>query len=90
MNQSKSCNQVPQEHVQVAPGNRIATADRSSGCGKGPSFVDNEKLQSVTLLAVEEAGIWIESNGAVDNLIGRLQKKPSWRPSPSSFPTDKL
>ena len=31
----------------------------------GPNFVDNEKLQSVKLLAIEEAGIWIESQEAV-------------------------
>ena len=43
----------------------------------GPSFVDNEKLPSVKLLAVEEAGIWIESQEAVDKIIGSLQKKPS-------------
>jgi hypothetical protein len=43
----------------------------------GPNFVDNEKLQSVKLLAVEEAGIWIESQEVVDKIIGRLQKKPS-------------
>ncbi len=43
----------------------------------GPSFIDNDKLGSVTLLAVEEAGIWIESQDAVDRVIGRLQKKPS-------------
>ena len=43
----------------------------------GPNFVDNEKLQSVKLLAVEEAGIWIEGQEAVDKIIGRLQKKPS-------------
>lgn len=43
----------------------------------GPSFVDNDKLQSVKLLAVEEAGIWIESQEAVDKVVGRLQKKPS-------------
>ena len=43
----------------------------------GPSFIDNEKLESVKLLAVEEAGIWIESQAAVDRVIGRLQKKPS-------------
>ena len=42
----------------------------------GPSFIDNEQLESVKLLAVEEAGIWIESNEAVDHVIGRLQKKP--------------
>jgi hypothetical protein len=43
----------------------------------GPNFVDNEKLQSVKLLAVEEAGIWIESQEAVDKIVGRLQKRPS-------------
>jgi hypothetical protein len=43
----------------------------------GPSFVDNDKLQSVNLLAVEEAGIWIESEEAVDKILGRLQKKAS-------------
>jgi hypothetical protein len=34
--------------------------------------VDNEKLESV-----EEAGIWIESQEAVDKVVGRLQKRPS-------------
>ena len=29
----------------------------------GPRFLENEKPQSVKLLAVEEAGIWIESQG---------------------------
>jgi hypothetical protein len=43
----------------------------------GPSFVDNDKLQSVKLLAVEEAGIWIESEEAVEKVVGRLQKRPS-------------
>ena len=43
----------------------------------GPSFIDSEKLESVKLLAVEEAGIWIESQNAVDRVVGRLQKKPS-------------
>jgi hypothetical protein len=43
----------------------------------GPSFIDKDKLESVKLLAVEEAGIWIESQDAVDRVIGRLQKKPS-------------
>jgi hypothetical protein len=43
----------------------------------GPTFVDNDKLQSVKLLAVEEAGIWIESEEAVDKILGRLQKKVS-------------
>jgi hypothetical protein len=43
----------------------------------GPNFLDNEKLQSVRLLAVEETGLWIESQEAVDKVVGRLQKKPS-------------
>jgi hypothetical protein len=43
----------------------------------GPSFIDNEQLESVKLLAVEEAGIWIESQSAVDRVAGKLQKKPS-------------
>jgi hypothetical protein len=43
----------------------------------GPGYIDNEKLESVKLLAVEQAGIWIESQEAVDKVVGRLQKKPS-------------
>jgi hypothetical protein len=43
----------------------------------GPSFIDNEKLESVKLLAVEEAGIWIESQEAVDRVVGKLRKRPS-------------
>ena len=44
---------------------------------KGPNFLDSEKLESVKLLAVEEAGIWIESQEAMDKLGGNLSKKPS-------------
>ncbi len=43
----------------------------------GPSFIDNEQLDSVKLLAVEEAGIWIESQEAVNRVVRRLQKEPS-------------
>jgi hypothetical protein len=43
----------------------------------GPTFLDNDKLESVKLLAVETAGIWIESQEAVDKVVGRLQKRPS-------------
>jgi hypothetical protein len=43
----------------------------------GPNFLDNDKLESVKLLAVEAAGIWIESQEAVDKVVGRLQKRPS-------------
>ena len=41
----------------------------------GLSFVDNEKLQSAKRLAVGEAGIWIESQEAVDQVIGILTKE---------------
>jgi hypothetical protein len=44
---------------------------------KGPNFLDNEKMQSVKLLAVEETGIWIESQEAMDKLVGNLSRKPS-------------
>jgi hypothetical protein len=43
----------------------------------GPSFVDAEKPESVKLLAVEEAGIWIESQQAVDKFLGNLSVKAS-------------
>jgi hypothetical protein len=43
----------------------------------GPSYVDSAKLHSAKLLAIEEAGIWIESQEAVDKVIGGLLKKPS-------------
>jgi hypothetical protein len=43
----------------------------------GPSFVDTEKPESVKLLAVEEAGIWIESQHAVDKFLANLSVKPS-------------
>jgi hypothetical protein len=43
----------------------------------GPRFLENEKPQSVKLLAVETAGIWIESQEATDKLIINLQRKPS-------------
>jgi hypothetical protein len=43
----------------------------------GPRFLENEKPQSVRLLAVETAGVWIESQEATDKLITTLQRKPS-------------
>jgi hypothetical protein len=43
----------------------------------GPRFLENEKPQSVKILAVETAGIWIESQEATDKLIANLQRKPS-------------
>jgi hypothetical protein len=47
------------------------------GMGPGPGFVDNEKLHSVKLLAVEEAGHLDREPGSRRLVIGRLQKKPS-------------
>jgi hypothetical protein len=44
---------------------------------KGPNFLDSEKLQSVKLLAVEQTGIWIESQEAMEKLVGNLSKRPS-------------
>ncbi len=43
----------------------------------GPRFRETETPQSVKLLAVETAGIWIESKEAVETLIASLQRKPS-------------
>jgi hypothetical protein len=42
----------------------------------GPAYLDKDKRRSVQLLAVEEQGIWIESQEAADNLVGS-QKRPS-------------
>jgi hypothetical protein len=44
---------------------------------KGPNFLDSEKLQSVKLLAVEQTGIWIASQEAMEKLVGNLSKRPS-------------
>ena len=43
----------------------------------GPSFFEREKLESVKLLAVEDAGIWIESQEAVKGIVEKFQVKPS-------------
>ena len=43
----------------------------------GPTFLDSQKLGSVKLLAVEDAGIWIESLEAFDKVIGARAKRPS-------------
>lgn len=43
----------------------------------GPRFLESEKPQSVKLLAVEPAGIWIASQEATNKLIANLQRKPS-------------
>jgi len=49
----------------------------------GPSFFhtekpgDQEKLESVTLLAVEAAGIWIESQQTLDRVVDRFRVKPA-------------
>ncbi len=43
----------------------------------GPSFLDQEKLESVKLLGVEEAGIWIESERAPNVIFDKFRVKPS-------------
>ena len=43
----------------------------------GPSLFDQEKLESVKLLGVEEAGIWIESESAANKIMDRFRVKPS-------------
>ncbi len=43
----------------------------------GPSFLDKEKLESVKLVGVEEAGIWIESERAANVIFDNFRVKPS-------------
>jgi hypothetical protein len=43
----------------------------------GPKFFDQEKLETVTLLAVEDAGIWIESAEAANVIVKKFGVKPS-------------
>jgi hypothetical protein len=44
---------------------------------QGPRFLENDQLASVKLLAVEPAGIWIESQEAFARLVGNMAKKPT-------------
>ena len=40
-------------------------------------FLDREQLQTVTLLSVEEAGIWITSKEVVAGLVEKFKVAPS-------------
>lgn len=43
----------------------------------GPRLLDQETLETVTLLGVEEAGIWIESSQAADRIADKYKVKPA-------------
>jgi hypothetical protein len=48
----------------------------------GPKLLDQEKLETVTLLGVDEAGIWIESAEAANRIADKFRVKPA---SPAFF-----
>jgi hypothetical protein len=48
----------------------------------GPKLLDQEKLETVTLLGVDHAGIWIESEDAANRITGKFRVKPA---TPSAF-----
>jgi hypothetical protein len=48
----------------------------------GPKLLDQEKLETVTLLGVEAAGIWVESEEAANRIADRFRVKPA---SPAFF-----
>jgi hypothetical protein len=43
----------------------------------GPAFFDQQKLESVKLVAVDASGIWIESEEALNHIVDRFRVKPS-------------
>jgi hypothetical protein len=48
----------------------------------GPKLLDQETLETVTLLGVDDAGIWIESEQAANRIAGKFRVKPA---TPSAF-----
>ena len=48
----------------------------------GPKLLDQEKLETVTLVGVEAAGIWIESEEAAIRIAEKFRVKPA---TPSAF-----
>ena len=48
----------------------------------GPKLLDQPTLETVTLIGVEAAGIWIESEEAANRIAERFHVKPA---SPSAF-----
>ena len=45
----------------------------------GPKLLDQDRLDTVTLLGVDDAGIWIESEAAANRLADRFRLKPAGR-----------
>lgn len=43
----------------------------------GPHLFDEQWLETVTLLGVEEAGIWVESEQAANRLADKFRVKPA-------------
>jgi hypothetical protein len=48
----------------------------------GPKLLDQEKLETVTLVGVDAAGIWIESEDAANRIAEKFRVKPA---KPSAF-----
>lgn len=48
----------------------------------GPRLLDQTKLETVTLVGVDTAGIWIESEDAANRIADRFRVKPA---GPSAF-----
>ena len=45
----------------------------------GPKLLDQEKLDTVTLVGVDTAGIWIESEEAANRIADKFRVKPAAR-----------
>ena len=45
----------------------------------GPKLLDQATLETVVLLGVDEAGIWIESEAAANRVADRFHLKPAGR-----------
>jgi hypothetical protein len=48
----------------------------------GPQLLDQATLETVTLVGIDAAGIWIESEAAAERIAERFRVKPSM---PSAF-----
>lgn len=45
----------------------------------GPKLLDQDQLETVTLLGIDDAGIWIESEAAANRVADRFRLKPAGR-----------
>lgn len=45
----------------------------------GPKLLDQAHLETVTLLGIDNAGIWIESEAAANRVADRFRLKPAGR-----------